>query len=204
VSWDRDALRIPATAHTQTLATIIDQEMKKESKYLGLGLLLALGSFDNSGTLLPWQLYLAIGFSLVAYGTYLMVTTYERTEVLKYVIATWIILIAIGYWTVSKSLDSSTIRESDLIAATNFEKISTCEEGRSKAETDIKNGKLKYLFGSFGGRQPLAKNLKENYDIEVIILDGVLGIPNECYNQVMYKEIQRKYGQDIFNKEMGR
>jgi hypothetical protein len=111
---------------------------------------------------------------------------------------------AMGYWTVSGSLDNSVLRESDLTGSTNFENISTCEEGRSKAETDLKSGKLRCLFGSFGGRQPLAKNLKENYDIEIIILDGVLGVPNECYNQVMYKEIQKKYGQDVFNKEMSR
>jgi hypothetical protein len=178
--------------------------MKKEIKYLGLGLLLTFGSLDHSGTLLPWQSYLGIGLTLAGYGTYLMVTTYELKEVLKYVIPTWIIVISIGYWTISKSLDTSTIRESDLTAPTNFENISTCEEGRSTAETDIKNGKLKYLFGSFGGRQPLAKNLKENYDIEVIVLDGVLGVPKQCYNQVMYKEIQRKYGEDIFNREMNR
>jgi hypothetical protein len=178
--------------------------MKKEIKYLALGILLTLASFGDIGTLLPWQLYVAIGFSLVVYGTYLMITTYERREALKYVIPTWIIFIAIGYWTVSKSLDTSTIRASDLGKSTNFESISTCEEGRSKAKKDIEDGKLRFLFGSFGARQPLAKNLKEKYDIEVIVLGGVLGLPNECYNQIMYKEIQKKYGQDVFNKAMNR
>jgi hypothetical protein len=178
--------------------------MKKEIKYLGLGLLLMLLSLGGTGTLLPRPLYIAIAFSLIAFGTYVMVTTYERKEALKYLIPTWLIFIAIGGWTASKSLGTSVIRVSDLAGPANIENISTCEEGRSKAEADLKIGKLRYLFGSFGARQPLAKNLKENYDIEVIVLDGALGVPNECYNQVMYKAIQEKYGQNIFNKEMSR
>ena len=38
--------------------------------------------------------------------------------------------------------------------------------------------------------------------IEIIKVDGVLGIPNKCYNDLMYKKIQEKFGKDAFNKAM--
>ena len=40
------------------------------------------------------------------------------------------------------------------------------------------------------------------YGIEIIKVKGVLGIPNDCYNDVMYKQIQQKFGNDAFNKAM--
>ena len=44
--------------------------------------------------------------------------------------------------------------------------------------------------------------LEELYSIEVIRLQGIIALPNRCYNDIMYKEIQRKFGQDAFNKAM--
>ena len=65
---------------------------------------------------------------------------------------------------------------------------------------EIEKGKLKYIFGSFGSKQELPKNIEENYDIEIIKINGLLSTPNRCYNNIMYKEIQKRYGQDAFSK----
>ncbi len=77
--------------------------------------------------------------------------------------------------------------------------MQTCEEGENRATEDIKQGKLRYIFGGFGSRQPLAENLKE-YGIEVIKIEGIIGLPNRCYNDIMYLELQKRFGQDVFNK----
>lgn len=175
--------------------------MKKEIAYLGSGLLLSLNGLTSDGNILPSQVPLSIGLGLLVYGTYLMLSNHEKSKALKYVIPAWLIIIMIGIWTFSSTADGTRITTSDLGPPTNFQNLKTCEEARAKAEEDIKSGKLRYIFGSFGSRQPLAEKLKDKYEIEIIELEGVLGIPNECYNQVMYKEIQRKYGADVFTKK---
>ena len=40
------------------------------------------------------------------------------------------------------------------------------------------------------------------YGIEIITVQGILGKVNHCYNTKMYKEIQRKFGEDAFNRAM--
>ena len=97
---------------------------------------------------------------------------------------------------------TTTILESDLAEAQNHNDISSCEEGEALAKKDLEDGKIKYIFGSFGSRQDLPKNLERLYDIEIINVEGVLGIPNKCYNDIMYKAIQSKFGKDAFNKAM--
>lgn len=94
------------------------------------------------------------------------------------------------------------IKESDLTEPENYKGIKTCEEGKELAKKEIKNGKIKYIFAGYGSRQELPKNLEMLYDIEIINVGGVLGLPNDCYNDVMYKEIQSKYGNDAFNRAM--
>ncbi|MCK4664134.1 MAG: hypothetical protein KAT68_14800 [Bacteroidales bacterium] len=174
--------------------------MKKELIYLGLGLLFSLNLLSGSGHFLSWKLHLAFGLLLMVYGSYLMINNHEKKKALKYVVPAWSIFLLVCLVSFSSNNKVNVIYESDLKEATNFEEIETCEEGRIKAEKDIKNGKLRYIFGSYGSRQPLARNLKKDYDIEIIEVDGVIGMPNECYNQVMYKEIQKRYGQDVFTK----
>lgn len=97
---------------------------------------------------------------------------------------------------------TKTIKESDLTESENYNGIKTCEEGQELAKKEINDGKIKYIFSGFGSRQELPKNLQKLYGIEIIKVNGVLGIPNKCYNDLMYKKIQEKFGQDAFNKAM--
>lgn len=78
-------------------------------------------------------------------------------------------------------------------------KFNNCEEAKEKAKLDLQNGKLIYFFGSFGVQQPLAKKLKQFKEIEVIEVEGVLG-SYDCYNNITYKRLQEKFGNDFFNK----
>jgi len=103
---------------------------------------------------------------------------------------------------VNNKENTKIIKESDLTESENYNGIKTCEEGQELAKKEINEGKIKYIFSGFGSRQELPKNLEKLYGIEIIKVDGVLGIPNKCYNDLMYKEIQEKFGQDAFNKAM--
>jgi hypothetical protein len=96
--------------------------------------------------------------------------------------------------------ENETIKESDLTESENYKGIKTCEEGQELAQKELKEGKLKYIFSSYGSRQNLPKKLESLYSIEIINTQGVLGIANSCYNDIMYKEIQRRFGKDAFNK----
>jgi hypothetical protein len=98
--------------------------------------------------------------------------------------------------------EKQIIRQSDLEESENYYGIETCEDGEELAMKDIENGNIKYIFSSFGSRQDLPKNLESLYGIEIINVSGVLGKPNKCYNDIMYREIQRKFGKDAFNKAM--
>ena len=98
--------------------------------------------------------------------------------------------------------NTKIIKESDLTESENYNGIITCEEGEELAKKEINDGKIKYIFSGFGSRQKLPKNLEKLYGIEFIKVDGVLGIPNKCYNDLMYKKIQEKFGKDAFNKAM--
>ena len=89
-----------------------------------------------------------------------------------------------------------------LSGSENYKGIENCEEARELARKDLEAGELRYIFGSIGTQLGNADKLEEMYDIEVIRTEGVLGLPNTCYNQVMRKEIQRKYGQDAFNRAL--
>jgi len=101
----------------------------------------------------------------------------------------------------NKEADNNRIiKESDVTESENYNGIKTCEEGEILAKKDINEGKIKYIFSAFGSRQELPKNLEKLYGIEIIKADGVLGLPNKCYNDLMYKEIQKKFGKDAFNK----
>lgn len=97
--------------------------------------------------------------------------------------------------------NESNIAQNDLEIASNYKNISTCEEGKKQAQKDIANDELRYIFGGFGSRSKLAKNLKRKKDIDVIHFEGLLGFPNSCYNDMMQKEIKKQYGNDIFTKE---
>lgn len=97
---------------------------------------------------------------------------------------------------------TTTLKESDLEKGTTYQGVETCEEGTTLAQKDLAAGRLKYIFAGFGSRQPLAKNLHEMYGIEIIAMEGILEKPNRCYNDVMYVEIQKQFGQDAFNKAM--
>lgn len=101
---------------------------------------------------------------------------------------------------VEDSKEKVTLKESDLNKGTLYQGIQTCEEGEILAKKDLEVGKIKYIFGGFGSRQHLAENLEKMYGIEVIRLEGIIEKPNRCYNDVMYIEIQRKFGLDAFNK----
>ncbi len=92
------------------------------------------------------------------------------------------------------------IKETDLKQSENYKGINNCEEGYNLAEKEIQGGKLKYIFGSVGGRQELPNKLEKQYGIEIIKLEGIIALPNRCYNDIMYKEIQRRFGKDAFNK----
>jgi hypothetical protein len=101
-----------------------------------------------------------------------------------------------------EKVDLKTIKASDLTEPENYKGIKTCNEGEELAKKEIKAGKIKYIFGGFGSRQELPINLQKLYGIEIIKVDGVLGIPNKCYNDLMYKKIQEKFGKDAFNKAL--
>lgn len=92
--------------------------------------------------------------------------------------------------------------DADLNSPENYKGIETCEEGKELARNELDDGELKYIFGSYGSKTKLAKKLQELYRVEIIETDGLLGIPNHCYNDVMYKEIQKRYGQDAFTKAL--
>ena len=102
----------------------------------------------------------------------------------------------------NKKESTTTILESDLTEVQNYNGITSCEDGKALAKKDLEEGKLKYIFSSYGSRQDLPKNLKKRYGIEIINVEGILGIPNNCYNDIMYKAIQNKFGNDAFNKAM--
>ena len=104
-----------------------------------------------------------------------------------------VLLLSIGCNNVERVNNSkkAQIEESDLTESNNYGGISSCDEGKELAEKELKEGKLKYIFGGFGSRQNLPKKLKELYDVEIVEVSGVLGIPNKCYNDVMYAEIQK-------------
>jgi hypothetical protein len=93
-------------------------------------------------------------------------------------------------------------QESDLTESENYNGITTCEEAEELAKKEISEGKIKYMFNGFGSTQKLPKNLEKLYGIEIIKVGGVLGIPNKCYNDLMYREIQEKFGKDAFSKAM--
>jgi len=98
--------------------------------------------------------------------------------------------------------NTKIIQESDLTESENYNVITTCEEGEKLAKKEISEGKIKYMFSGLGITQKLPKNLEKLYGIEIIKVGGVLGIPNKCYNDLMYREIQEKFGKDAFNKAM--
>ena len=103
---------------------------------------------------------------------------------------------------VKDAQEKLSLEESDLERGTLYQDIRTCEEGEALAKKDLEAGNIRYIFGGFGSRQLLAENLHAMYGIEVIRLEGVLEKPNRCYNDLMYIEIQRKFGRDAFNKAM--
>lgn len=174
--------------------------MKRELTYLGIGLLLSLNALRKSDNFISWETQLLVGIILMTYGSYVMYLNFKGKKSIAFILSAWGILLIIGALIFFPIKNRNTINASDLKPATNFEGIQTCEEGREKARNDIENGKVRQIFGSLGSRQPLAKNLKIKYNIEIIEVEGVVGIPNECYNQIMYEEIQRRYGKDAFNK----
>ena len=175
--------------------------MRKEFQFIGLGLIISLYSIKGDGGLIiPWEIQLIFGLLIMSYGTYLLLQNEERKKALKYILPAWGIFIIVGLISISGGSDKTTILKSDIEPSINFEGIQTCDEGKEKARTDLENGELRYMFGGFGSRQPLAENLKK-YGVEVIKLNGLVGVPNECYNQIMYEEIQKRFGEDIFNRE---
>jgi len=92
--------------------------------------------------------------------------------------------------------------EEDLSGTKDYKEIENCEEGRELARKDIEAGELRYIFGTVGTQLGNADKLEEMFNIEVIRMEGIFGVPTSCYNQVMYEEIQRKYGQDAFNRAL--
>jgi hypothetical protein len=175
--------------------------MRNEFQYLGFGLIISLYSLmGGGGLIIPWEIQLIFGLSIMSYGTYLLLQNEERKKALKYVLPVWGIFALVGVLNLSSSSYKNTILDSDIESSPNFDGIQTCDEGREKARIDVENGELRYMFGGFGSRKPLAENLKK-YGVEVIKLNGLVGMPNECYNQIMYKEIQKRFGADIFNRE---
>lgn len=169
--------------------------------FIGLGLLIALSSLDGTSNFISWKIKLIAGIASMIYGSYKLIEEKGKKEAMKYVVSAFSILI-IAMIFLFRNDKQIEIKESNSTEPTNYSEITTCEEGKNKAYEDIEKGKLCYIFGGFGSRQELAKNLEENYDIDVIRLEGVLGLPNSCYNDVMYEEIKKRYGNDIFNKAM--
>ncbi len=100
------------------------------------------------------------------------------------------------------NVDDRSIRESDVSKEANYSGIETCDEGRELAKKELSEGNLRYIFGGWGGRQEFASNLESMYNVEVIRLEGTIGIPITCYNQIMEKEIKKRFGEDAFTKAM--
>ena len=175
--------------------------MKKELIHLLFGLLITLSSFIGSDSFfLSWEITLIIGLSLMAYRTYRLVHYPNKKQVfISLSIALGITIIA-GVLNLSSNTNQISLEMTDLNPGGNYNNIETCEEGKDLATKEIEKGKLKYIFGSFGSKQELPKNIEENYDIEIIKINGLLSTPNRCYNNIMYKEIQKRYGQDAFSK----
>lgn len=99
--------------------------------------------------------------------------------------------------------DTVTLKQSDYsVKAKGYEGIQTCNEGELKARKHIKEGKLRMIFGKFGSRQSFPKKLNELYGVEIIYVEGVIGIPNDCYNNIMSEEIRKKHGQDALENAM--
>jgi len=115
-----------------------------------------------------------------------------------------ILLIILGCNNVVRVNEKEQIKltKSDLAEPENYKEIETCKEGKELAKKDIEKGQLKYIFGSFGSKQELPKKLNKLYNIEIIKTNGLLGIPNDCYNDIMYQEIQKRFGKDAFNKAL--
>ena len=82
--------------------------------------------------------------------------------------------------------DTKIINATDLTESENYKGIETCEEGKELAKKELSEGKLRYIFGGFGSKQEFATNLEILYGIEIIRVGGVLGMPNNCYNLIMY------------------
>lgn len=98
--------------------------------------------------------------------------------------------------------EKSIVEDYNLTESENYNDLTTCEDAKQLAVKDIEDGQLKYIFGSYGSQQELPKNLERLYGIEIIKVKGSRGKVNGCYNDIMYKEIQRKFGTDAFNKAM--
>lgn len=94
------------------------------------------------------------------------------------------------------------IEDYDLSESENYNGLATCEDAQILALKDIEEGQLKYIFGSYGSQQELPENLEKLYGIEIINIKGARGKVNGWYNDIMYKEIQRKFVNDAFNKAM--
>jgi len=175
--------------------------MKQELQYLGFGLIVSIYALiGDGGLIIPWEIQLVFGLLLMAYGTYIFLQRIDKKGTLKYIVPAWGLFLVTALIVFINQPQQGELRDSDLGAATNFEGIQTCEEGELKAMADLESGKLRYIFGGFGSRQPLAENLQK-LGIEVIKTQGVVGLPNNCYNDIMYKEIQKRFGQDVFNRE---
>lgn len=102
----------------------------------------------------------------------------------------------------SNTDEKSIVEDYNLTESENYNDLTTCEDAKQLALNDIENGQLKYIFGSYGSQQELPKNLERLYGIELINVKGARGKVNGCYNDIMYKEIQRKFGKDAFNMAM--
>lgn len=175
--------------------------MKKELQYLAFGLLVSLYALiGDGGLIISWEIQLAFGLLLMAYGTQESLKNIEKKSALKYVLPAWGILLLVSITVYASQTQKLELHYSDLGEATNFEGIETCDEGAEMALADLEEGKLRYIFGGLGSRQALAESLKK-LGVEVIKTQGVVGLPNNCYNDIMYKEIQRRFGQDVFNRE---
>ena len=179
--------------------------MNKGFIQLVVGLLLSLTALlGDGGLFIPWELQLLGGVGLMLYGSYRVQLDFEKTRALKNIVAVWGIFLLVGSYSMLSNSDSQSIRENDLKDASNFEDIKTCEEGTIKAKEDLEKGIYRRIVGSYASRQGYVKVLSEEYNIDIIEVDGVLGIPNSCYNDVMHKALQEKYGPLYLNKIMER